>query len=186
MTNINISKTLINMCLILLVLTSLVSSSFTLTSRYTYVLPSTNCELNIYIIQTYQKTPLEINISFNLTYSPYIYVYIHNNSFLNISFRNNSEIFVPIVVYNSSKKLTLIEINYLYASNMTIFILSSKGQYIKIVGNVSYINDTRTDISNFISNSNSFSKYNLMYILYILILLISVIVFITLKRYKGH
>lgn len=151
------------------------------------MLPSTGNELNIYVLQTYQKTPLEINISFNLNYSSYIYIYIHNNSFLNISFKNSSIIFFkPIIIYNSSKETTLIGINYLYASNMTILICSSQGQYIKIIGNVSYVNDTYTNINNFITATKSFSIYNLTYITFILILLISIIIFITLKRYKGY
>lgn len=185
MPNINNFKTLINMCFIFLLLISLVSFSFTSVNRYTYVLPSTGNQLNIYIIQKYNTSPIEINVTFNLNYSPYIYIYIHNDSLLNISFRSSPVIFTPIITYNSSSEITLIEINYLYANNMTILIYSSQNQYIKIIGNVSFVNTTYAN-SDFISTTKSFSKYNLNYITFILILLISIIIFIALKRYKGY
>ncbi|BFH73439.1 hypothetical protein SJAV_13830 [Sulfurisphaera javensis] len=168
------------MCLLVLVLLSLPTSSMTLISHYTYNIPATNNILNIYVIENYKNIPLKIDVIFNLTY---VAICIFNNSKLNITYTNNSILQKPLISVSNNK--TLIEVTYLFASNMTL-IISSQSQMVKIIGNVSYINESVVSLPSYIDSSNSSNDYNLAYTVYILILIISVIMFIILRRYKGH
>lgn len=181
MPNINILKALINMCLIGLILLSQGTSSLTSITHYSYKIIGTNNILNIYVIEKYNSSPLKINIKFNLTY---ISIDIYNDSHLNIKYYNNSTIFSPIISYSPTLNLTTIKVSYLFASNMSITVCTLT-QIVKIIGNVSYSNISLGLSNTFSSTTEDRNIFNYSYITYILILISSVIIFISLKRYKG-
>lgn len=185
MPNNNILKALINICLILLTLYSVTAYSLFVVTHYSYLIPSTNILLNIYIEQQYNASPLKINLSFS---NFYIIFYIFNTSKMSISYSSqfNSSSNMPIIFYNESINATIIKVKYIFASNMTI-VLSTPFQFVKIVGNTSIENISISFMSYFTSsNSSKLYWFNYNYIIILVIFIISILSFIILRRYKGY
>jgi len=184
MPNNNIFKALINMCLILLLLYSITAYSFFTISHYSHVIPSTNTLLNIYVEQQYIMSPIKVNLSFG---NLYISFYIFNISRMNISYSSsfNSSFDRPIIFYNESVNATIIKVNYIFASNMSIT-LSTPFQYVKIIGNISNENISIPLTSYSTSNLSKLHGFNFNYITFIFISITAIFLFIVLRRYKGH
>jgi len=184
MPNNNIFKALINVCLILLLLYSITTHSFFTISHYSYTVASQDILINIYIEQQFNESPLKINLSFS---NPFFIFYIFNSSKMNITYSSsfNSSFDEPIIFYNESMNATIIKVNYMFASNMTI-ILVTPSQYVKIIGNSSIENVSITLPS---LSTSTFSKSNGLdfnYLTFLIISIVSIVSFIVLKRYKGY
>jgi len=182
MPNNNIFKALINVCMILLLLYSITTHSFFTISHYSYTVASQ--QINIYIEQQFNESPLKINLSFS---NPFFIFYIFNSSKMNITYSSsfNSSFDEPIIFYNRSMNVTVIKVNYMFASNMTIILVTSS-QYVKIIGNSSIENVSITLPP---LSTSTFSKSKGLYFNYLTFLIISivsVVSFIVLKRYKGY
>ena len=184
MPNNNIFKALINMCLLLLLLYSITAYSFFTISHYSHVIPSTTTLLNIYVEQQYAMSPIKVNLSFS---NLYISFYIFNMSRMNISYSSsfNSSFDKPIIFYNESINATIIQVNYIFASNMSIS-LSTSFQYVKIIGNITNENISIPLMSYSTSNFSNSHRFNFNYVTFIFISITAIFLFIVLKRYKGH
>jgi len=172
------------MCLILLLFHSGMAYSFFTISHYSHDIPSTNTLLNIYVEQQYVSSPIKVNLSFN---SFYISFFIFNMSRINISYSSsfNSSFDKPIIFYNETINATIIQVNYIFASNMSIT-LSTPFQYVKIIGNISNENISIPLTSYSTSNFSNSHGFNFNYITFIFISITAIFLFIVLRRYKGH
>ena len=184
MLNNNIFKALINICLIFLSLYSITAYSFSTIVHYSHVMSSTNILINIYIEQQYNVSPLKINLSFS---NLFIIFYIFNISKMNITYSSyfNFSFNKPIISYNKSINVTIVQVNYIFASNMSI-ILVTPFQYVKIIGNTSNEIIPISLTSNLTSNPSELHEFNFNYIVFILISAIAIFSFIVLRRYKGY
>lgn len=173
------------MCLILLfvVSSSVYFSYFTLT-HYTYPIPSTNSILNIYIEQKYTLYPLELNLTFKNTI---VIFYVYNKSQMSISYFSPylTPSNQPIIFYNNSLGATIIQINYIIASNITIK-LNTTSQFIYIIGNTSYMNISISSFSNETSTVTKIYGFSSESLAFIFVSIIVIILFIILRKYKGH
>jgi len=184
MPNNNIFKALINMCLILLLLYSVTAYSFFTVSYYSHVIPSTNTLINIYVEQQYIKSPIKVNLSFS---NLYVSFYIFNMSRMNISYSSsfNFSSNKPFIFYNESINATIIQVNYIFASNMSINLVTPF-QHVKIIGNISNENISVPLTSYSTSNLSKLHGFNFNYVTFIFISITAIFLFIVLRRYKGH